>query len=195
MFKQHQIIPNESLPLPRLELRWNEDKEGITGKQYVCSYYLVVPANRPGDVRKEWANYNKEEKSFSYILSDTACNDSSGLIYDDNIMLPKLDKMHSLWDSESIGSLALPVYVTWQDKAQLLTLIDPENKQVHLVWNEQRTEGFFTTDKQLAYEARKSSDTNCCDENGNQSKLAVAFCDIHGEGNCETQVLNIQIVK
>lgn len=63
---------------------------------------------------------------------------------------------------------------------------------VYLVWNEQRTEGFFTTDKGVAYEARKSSDTNCYDEYGNRSDLAIAFCNIHGDGDCTMEEIIVQ---
>jgi hypothetical protein len=63
--------------------------------------------------------------------------------------------------------------------------------KIYLVWNQEKTEGFFTTDEGVAYEARKSSDTNCYDKNGNRSDLAIAFCNIHGTGNCTTQELDI----
>jgi hypothetical protein len=59
-----------------------------------------------------------------------------------------------------------------------------EGKEFYLVWNEAKTEGFVSTDKQLAYEVRKSSDSNCFDENGNRSNVGVAFCDNWGEDNC-----------
>jgi hypothetical protein len=64
--------------------------------------------------------------------------------------------------------------------------------KIYLVWNEEKTEGFFTTDQGVAYEARKSADTNCYDQNGKRSDLAIAFCNIHGEGNCTMQELDIQ---
>ena len=57
-------------------------------------------------------------------------------------------------------------------------------RKLYIVWNENKTQGFVTLDAQLAYEARKGSDTNCCDEDGRQSLLAVAFCDITGEEDC-----------
>lgn len=54
----------------------------------------------------------------------------------------------------------------------------------YIVWNENKTEGFLTKDKQLAYEVRKSSDTNCYDENGNFSVAGAGFCKKYAEENC-----------
>jgi hypothetical protein len=57
----------------------------------------------------------------------------------------------------------------------------------YVVWNEPKTEGFATRDYQMAYETRKCADTNLFYDDGEHSKLAAAFCEIHGEGNCTTQ--------
>ena len=54
----------------------------------------------------------------------------------------------------------------------------------YIVWNENKTFGFVTNNKQLAYEARKGSDSNCFDGEGNQSKTAVAFCEETILENC-----------
>ena len=53
----------------------------------------------------------------------------------------------------------------------------------YIVWNADKSEGFATTDKGVAYEARKGAESNCFTEDGDQSKLAQAFCEIwsHGE--------------
>lgn len=65
------------------------------------------------------------------------------------------------------------------------------NAQTHfVVWNEARTEGFITTDYQLAYEVRKSAESNCCDEDGRLNKVAVEFCERHGAGNCTLQAFD-----
>ncbi len=63
----------------------------------------------------------------------------------------------------------------------------------YIVWNNDRSEGFVTTDKQLAYEVRKSSDTNCYDENGRRSEVGVAFCDAWGDHDCTTQEIDIPL--
>lgn len=47
----------------------------------------------------------------------------------------------------------------------------------YIVWNTDRTEGFVTTDKHLAYEVRKGARSNCFREDGIFSKTAAAFCD------------------
>ena len=61
------------------------------------------------------------------------------------------------------------------------------NQEFYVVWNEKKTQGFATVDKQLAYEARKGSDTNCYDADGIRSNLAVTFCDETGDENCTIQ--------
>ena len=59
----------------------------------------------------------------------------------------------------------------------------------YIVWNEAHTQGFATTDHQLAYEARKGSIDNCYDENGNVSKLAQLFCELTSEEPCTIEVV------
>jgi len=54
----------------------------------------------------------------------------------------------------------------------------------YIVWNEGKTEGFVTTSPCLAYEVRKSADSNCTDENGDPSPVAVAFCNRWWEDDC-----------
>lgn len=48
----------------------------------------------------------------------------------------------------------------------------------YIVWNADKSEGFATTDKGVAYEARKGAESNCFTGDGDQSKLAQAFCEI-----------------
>lgn len=47
--------------------------------------------------------------------------------------------------------------------------------KAYIVWNEAKTEGFVTTDKQLAYEVRKGSGSNCYTEDGKLSEVGQAF--------------------
>lgn len=61
--------------------------------------------------------------------------------------------------------------------------------QPFIVWNADKTEGFVTTDRQLAYEVRKSSDTNCFDFEGRRSDVGIAFCDAWGDGDCTMEPL------
>lgn len=61
----------------------------------------------------------------------------------------------------------------------------------YIVWNASRTEGFVTSDKQLAYEARKGSDTNCYSQDGKLSKLAVVFVDETEDEDCTIQEITI----
>lgn len=64
----------------------------------------------------------------------------------------------------------------------------PKQIAHYTVWNEMRSEGFVTLDKQLAYETRKGATTNLCDEFGNPSPVAAAFCEQWGDGNLTTEV-------
>jgi len=63
--------------------------------------------------------------------------------------------------------------------------------KVFIVWNEAKTEGFVTIDKQLAYEVRKSADTNCYNAKGERSDVAVAFIERWFEDNCAMQEIEI----
>lgn len=60
---------------------------------------------------------------------------------------------------------------------------------IYIVWNEARTEGYATTDAQVAYEARKGADSNCYTAEGEQMKLAQAFCELTGEESCTIQLI------
>lgn len=60
----------------------------------------------------------------------------------------------------------------------------------YVVWNADKSIGFITTDWQLAYEARKGSDTNCYSEKLNGlCKTAVGFCEDTGEEDCTMEEL------
>lgn len=65
-------------------------------------------------------------------------------------------------------------------------------KEYTIVWNEDKTQGIILEDKQLAYEARKGSDSNCFTANGEKSLIAVAFCEQTVDDNCTTQVIHIE---
>lgn len=59
----------------------------------------------------------------------------------------------------------------------------------YIVWNEAKTEGFITTDKQLAYEVRKSAETNCYDKDGNFSIVAKQFCERWVDDSCTIEIM------
>lgn len=61
-----------------------------------------------------------------------------------------------------------------------------------IIWNENKTEGFVTTDEQLAYETRKTADSNLYDEYGHFHPVAKAFCDEWGHENCTTQIIGLE---
>lgn len=60
-----------------------------------------------------------------------------------------------------------------------------------IVWNELKTEGFVTDDEQLAYEVRKSADTNCVDKDYCLSQVAVAFCHRWCDDNCTMEEVTL----
>lgn len=61
-----------------------------------------------------------------------------------------------------------------------------------LVLNEDKTEGFFTTNEALAYEVRKSSESNCFNsKTGEWSSVGAKFCDAWSQDSCSTQVIEV----
>jgi hypothetical protein len=68
---------------------------------------------------------------------------------------------------------------------------DPNaTRPYHIVWNESKTEGFVTTDGQLAYEVRKGADTNCCTEDGEPAPVAVAFIHRWIDDSCTIETVD-----
>lgn len=65
--------------------------------------------------------------------------------------------------------------------------------RIYIVWNEAKTEGFVTKDRQLAYEVRKGADSNCYDEDGNRSDVGIAFIERWGNENCTTEVVDVPV--
>lgn len=63
--------------------------------------------------------------------------------------------------------------------------------KAYIVWNESKTEGFVTTDRQLAYEARKGAESNCSDENGRRSLVAVEFANYWINDNCTIEEIEV----
>ncbi len=60
----------------------------------------------------------------------------------------------------------------------------------HIVWNSDKTLGFITTDAQLAYEARKGSDSNCYDEHGKVCRTAQGFTDDTVNEDCTIEKID-----
>lgn len=62
----------------------------------------------------------------------------------------------------------------------------------YIVWNTERTEGYVTFDKQVAYEARKGAESNCFDVNGTQMLLAQEFCKLYScDKDCTSEIIVI----
>lgn len=67
--------------------------------------------------------------------------------------------------------------------------------ETYVVWNASNTEGFATTDHQLAYEARKGARDNCFDKEGRQSLVAQAFCDAwSSKEDCSIEVVEQSMI-
>jgi len=61
----------------------------------------------------------------------------------------------------------------------------------YIVWNEDKSEGFITNDKNVAYEVRKGADSNCFNREGERSDLGVSFCEIYSwDQDCTIEELN-----
>jgi hypothetical protein len=69
-------------------------------------------------------------------------------------------------------------------------------KTAYIVWNKDKTEGFVTTDKGVAYEARKGAKTNCFDAEGRVSTLAIRFCDLYSDReDCTIQPIDLGVIE
>lgn len=67
--------------------------------------------------------------------------------------------------------------------------------RTYIVWNAAHTEGFVTTDYQLAYEVRKGSESNCFNEDGSQSTVAQAFCEAwSGHEDCTIEEVEQSVI-
>lgn len=64
-----------------------------------------------------------------------------------------------------------------------------------IVWNDAKTEGFVTTDGQLAYEVRKGSSSNCYDAEGRRSDLGKAMIEHWGDDTCSIETVVRQADK
>lgn len=95
-------------------------------------------------------------------------------------------------NSSSVTMPTSPIYSpTLKDNASVKTNSLPE--AIYLVWNNDKTEGFFTTDKQIAYEARKGAESNCFSTSGDVSLLAQQFCEIYSwEEDCTLQTVLLE---
>ena len=111
------LIDSNSLPAPRLELRWI--KTGKTWQRRECSYALVIPLDE-FDIRREDEDGKKVRSELSIEIGRTGVNGGrdQGPIWEDKyIDTPYRDGSHSLWDAKHLGNL--PVYVVCEDKAML----------------------------------------------------------------------------
>ncbi len=57
-------------------------------------------------------------------------------------------------------------------------------EKYYAVFNQNKTQGIIVSEKQLAYEARKGSDTNCYTSDGEKSLIAIAFTEQTIEEDC-----------
>lgn len=65
--------------------------------------------------------------------------------------------------------------------------------KIFLVWNPEKTEGFFTVDPGVAYEARKGAESNCFTADGDQSELAQKFCQLYScDQDCTIQIVEVK---
>ena len=85
------------------------------------------------------------------------------------------------------------LFLNSPSEAQRKNYLEGEWKimKAYIVWNETKTEGFVTTDKQLAYEVRKGSTTNCYYENGEPSFTGQEFSETWCNDNCTIQEIDI----
>lgn len=112
---------HETLPAPRLQLRWAEAEPNELGRQWACHYELVLPLGKH-DIRREVYNEDGEMTGKVSELvaplkpptlrgsSSTPCEAKDGTRYYD---APYRDGAHAQWDAKALGGL--PIYVIGPD--------------------------------------------------------------------------------
>lgn len=109
--------------------------------------------------------------------------------------------LQSLADVKKSMSMNVPGYAELSDRVYNLrkqleelresygqpTVCEPS--AYFIVWNDAKTEGFVTNDRQLAYEVRKGAESNCYDRDGRRSDLGVAMIEIWGDDTCNIETV------
>ncbi len=110
------LIPADTLPAPRLELRWR--REGDDWSVAWCDYQLVLPL-RDGDLRREWTGTDTLT-----LRITTTRRTSPGPASDQHpvsragIDVPYRDAAHAEWDAAALHGV--PVFVVCDDQAERL---------------------------------------------------------------------------
>lgn len=100
-----------TLPAPRLQLRWASAEPNEHNYQWQCHYELILPL-REGDIRR--GEEEQELKELVVALKEPTvrgsnsipCRTRDGEYYYD---APYRDGVHAKWDAEVLGNL--PIYV------------------------------------------------------------------------------------
>ncbi len=107
------FLSADSLPAPRLELRWH--RKGETWHRRECAYNLVLPL-REFDLRCENEDGEVVRKEKTIELGRTAVSGTRAPDCYGTIDTPFRDSAHAQWDAEV---LRLPIYAVCDDKAML----------------------------------------------------------------------------
>lgn len=116
----------KKLPLPRLQLRWEENPDHRTGRpgsdyRWLCHYELILPLDKY-DVRREvYKNGRELKRKLPHLTvpikqpslrgsSLEPCRAQDGTRYCD---APFRDGAHALWDAKVLGNP--PIYVIAPD--------------------------------------------------------------------------------
>lgn len=92
----------ETLPCPRLELRWI--KTGETWSKRECVYSLVLPVDEH-DIRQDQDNCANNELTIE--IGRTAVTSGPGdepPIFGGSVDTPFRDGAHSIWDQKALGN-------------------------------------------------------------------------------------------
>jgi hypothetical protein len=68
---------------------------------------------------------------------------------------------------------------------------DAYKMRFYIVWNDAKTDGFVTNEKQLAYEVRKGAESNCYREDGTISLTGIQFLNEFCDDNCSIEEIEI----
>lgn len=103
----------DSLPAPRLQLRWRkptakEKKRSVLGRDWTCVYELILPLGE-GDIRR------KAKRDFQAL---EICRTFVGTTDTNPTFAPFRDGCHARWDSKLLGNL--PIYIVAPDGSAIV---------------------------------------------------------------------------
>lgn len=124
------LMKTSDLPLPRLELRWDEDDalppDGYPAGTKACRYLLILPLGKL-DIRREDEDCRPVRDTFETELRCTVRGGGSPQLVwpeSNSIDTPYRDHSHACWDSHV---LKIPAYATAGGYAMFIEPKEPQD--------------------------------------------------------------------